>query len=270
MRFKEVGLDFKSAYGEATLETPLRSLERSASQVFTLDIYLLIKPVLARAGAVRVISCNETFTCDIYTVSNCGVAQKQWHVSHYEPTSLFSCSCLRMESFGLPCTHLIAVLVHLNILEFLKCLILRRWTKAAKQFIRTEDNHDGHDNFFWESQKACQYASLVDHCQNMSKMSLVTDVDFEETKNMVIKRIMDLKAKHYNVCTQNEHASNPNATTHNGNPVLLNPASRVRDADVHPNGTRVRRVQKCSHCKTSGHNIVSCPELRNIARSQDI
>ncbi|KAL4357720.1 hypothetical protein AHAS_Ahas09G0214900 [Arachis hypogaea] len=45
----------------------------------------------------------------------------------------FVCSCLRMESFGLPCVHILAVLVRLDFVSLPKNLVLPRWSKAAKE-----------------------------------------------------------------------------------------------------------------------------------------
>jgi len=42
------------------------------------------------------------------------------------------CSCLRMESFGLPCPHIIHLLFYLDFVEIPKFLGLDHWTKDAK------------------------------------------------------------------------------------------------------------------------------------------
>ncbi|RYR33746.1 hypothetical protein Ahy_A10g048374 [Arachis hypogaea] len=46
-----------------------------------------------------------------------------------EKTSMLaSCSCMRIESFGIPCKHIVCVLVHEDIDELPRSLVLPRWT----------------------------------------------------------------------------------------------------------------------------------------------
>ena len=44
-----------------------------------------------------------------------------WCVVSYCPSTVdFSCSCMRMQSIGLPCDHILVVLVSLNFMELPK------------------------------------------------------------------------------------------------------------------------------------------------------
>ncbi|KAL4293543.1 hypothetical protein AHAS_Ahas18G0138600 [Arachis hypogaea] len=43
------------------------------------------------------------------------------------------CSCMRMESLGIPCDHIVRVLVHRHIPKLPESLVLRRWRKDAKE-----------------------------------------------------------------------------------------------------------------------------------------
>ncbi|KAK7255317.1 hypothetical protein RIF29_28724 [Crotalaria pallida] len=42
-------------------------------------------------------------------------------------------SCMGMESFGLPCPHIVVVLVHKDVEELPSSLVLNRWCKTAKE-----------------------------------------------------------------------------------------------------------------------------------------
>jgi hypothetical protein len=37
-----------------------------------------------------------------------------------------------MESMGIPCEHIVGVMIYLNMVEIPFCLLLERWTKHAK------------------------------------------------------------------------------------------------------------------------------------------
>ncbi|KAJ1379107.1 Zinc finger, PMZ-type [Sesbania bispinosa] len=54
------------------------------------------------------------------------------------------CTCQRMESIGLPCEHIVALLHHLEITELPDSLVLQRWTKYAKQCVEGS-NVEGHN-----------------------------------------------------------------------------------------------------------------------------
>ncbi|CAJ2657880.1 unnamed protein product [Trifolium pratense] len=59
---------------------------------------------------------------------------------HENKWAYMSCSphlslCKKMESFGLPCEHIIAVLVFLDVAELPNTLVAARWTKNAKDAI---------------------------------------------------------------------------------------------------------------------------------------
>ncbi|RYR25634.1 hypothetical protein Ahy_B02g059487 [Arachis hypogaea] len=55
-----------------------------------------------------------------------------WRVFCCDIEMEFNCSCMRMESFGIPCEHIVCVLVHEDIEEFSRSLVLPRRTKIAK------------------------------------------------------------------------------------------------------------------------------------------
>lgn len=52
------------------------------------------------------------------------------------PSSLeFKCSCMRLDSLGIPCEHLIVVMVSLDIVNLLDSVVYKIWTKCAKDYL---------------------------------------------------------------------------------------------------------------------------------------
>lgn len=129
MRYKEVEADFESVHGEPVLQTQLQGLESSAASLYTKEVFMLFRPVLQRAYTTMVDGYTKTTTSYIYTVTKYRRDGFEWYVS-YCPSSLeLKCSCMRMESMGIPCEHLIVVMMKLNIVNLLECLVLNRWRK---------------------------------------------------------------------------------------------------------------------------------------------
>ncbi|KAJ1384859.1 Zinc finger, PMZ-type [Sesbania bispinosa] len=132
MRYNDMEAEFESSYGEPVLETNFESLERSSARVFTRDVFYKFCEVLKRVSTTKVIGCKQTQRFCIYIVSKYHNAGSEWYVSYNPRSVMLKCSCKRMESFGLPCVHIVAVMVFVDMSELPKCLILDRWTKNEK------------------------------------------------------------------------------------------------------------------------------------------
>ncbi|KAJ1442790.1 Zinc finger, PMZ-type [Sesbania bispinosa] len=126
MRFKEVEADFDSIHGQQELQTELRALERSASKLYTKEV------VLQSASRVNVTGERRSGFGFIYTVTKYRRPSKEWHVFFWPSTTKMRCSCQRMESIGIPCDHLVAVIVYLHMEDIPESLVLKRWTMCAK------------------------------------------------------------------------------------------------------------------------------------------
>ncbi|XP_057418155.1 protein FAR1-RELATED SEQUENCE 5-like [Lotus japonicus] len=251
LRYKEIESDFNSSYGKIVPKTKVRDLEKSAAAQFTKGVFLKFRMVLERLGTMIVLGFEENMTCTNYIVTNYPAKDKTWHVSYHESTVQFTCSCYKMETHGLPCDHLVAVLVYLGIREMPKCLVLDRWTKSAKHGIRAAFNDD---TLYWDSHNLCQYSSMVDHCHYMCNLSLVNDEEIHETRAMIAKRVQFLKLKY-------EFSAPPNGAVGGVGSVRLgNPTPAVRDDITRPSKAKGRRPNKCSRCKVAGHNKKSCPQ----------
>ncbi|RYQ98861.1 hypothetical protein Ahy_B07g086677 [Arachis hypogaea] len=57
--------------------------------------------------------------------------EKEWEVLRQIVGNKFSYTCMKMESFGLPCVHILAVLVRLEYTIIPNTLVIRRWSKTA-------------------------------------------------------------------------------------------------------------------------------------------
>ncbi|KAJ1421051.1 Zinc finger, SWIM-type [Sesbania bispinosa] len=83
-RQKEVEADFESIIGEPVLQTSFLDIERCAANYYT----------------------------------------KKWYVSLVPPTVELKCSCLRMESMGISCEHIVALLHYLEISSLLRSNVM--------------------------------------------------------------------------------------------------------------------------------------------------
>jgi hypothetical protein len=196
-RFREIEADFQSNYGQPVMRTSLRGIERSAAKQFTKEIFILFRSVLKRAMLLRVTECQEMSTGFILKVDKyCGDGQI-WHVTYCEDPLDLRCSCLRMESLGLPCDHIVAVMLYLDVDDLPSCLVLPRWSKHAKDQIREKY---GNGSLYWDSQPAARYSGIVQMSKVVAEL-VHNDVDeFNNVVDILGGEIRRLKIKKKSKC----------------------------------------------------------------------
>jgi hypothetical protein len=164
MRYTELEADFGSVHGDPVLETPLPLLERVVAQLYTREVFLLFQPVLRRACTCTVVDSRQSVSYYFFTVMRYPKQNIEWQVS-FCPTSLqFKCSCERLESLGIVCEHVVAVLVFLNIVMLPDCLVIKRWTKNAKDGIAS---YTPKKNLPIEPASVSQFTTVVEKCKRM-------------------------------------------------------------------------------------------------------
>lgn len=142
LRYMVDEANYESIRGEQVLQTTFPDLERSGSSVFTREIFFIFRDLLRRSGAMTVADGKRTSSNTMYKVEKYRVHGKAWHVSHNPTVPEFRCSCQRLESYGLPCAHILVVIVKHNVGELPSCLVLDRWTNGAKDKVH-HGNIDG-------------------------------------------------------------------------------------------------------------------------------
>ncbi|XP_045807515.1 protein FAR1-RELATED SEQUENCE 5-like [Trifolium pratense] len=192
-RFKEVEADFHSQYGNAVLQTPLRSLERSASKQFTHEIFCLVRSVLKKVSLISLCDTQEMASFSSYSVTKYQDEGHVCRVSHSPSNNEFKCSCLRMESIGIPCEHIVAIMVYLDTVEFPTNLVLNRWSKFAKDSIRGNVNDGSH---YWDSHLVARHANLVHLSKEVSDLAYKDVDDYKNYLDYLTNEITRLKSKY--------------------------------------------------------------------------
>lgn len=138
--------------------------------------------MLNNAHMMCVRRCRDALTYMIYAVCRNVAGSHEWHVSFYPSCYEFRCSCLRMESLGLPCEHIVAMLSHLSIEDLPNILILKRWTNGAKDGVYSPLN--GGTNC-WDSQKSDRCGALMDLYRFLSDLNFDSANEFTKARGMV-------------------------------------------------------------------------------------
>ncbi|KAG4954584.1 hypothetical protein JHK87_040178 [Glycine soja] len=200
-RYKVVVADYLSTCEKEVLQTNLRSLERSGDELFTKEMFKLFQYYLCKTIKLRVVDCKEMVTFSVYiVVKYC--SGSVWCVSYCPSTVDFTCSCMRMQSIGLPCDHILAVLVSLNFMELPSSLVLNRWSKLA-----TEQMKDKYPDsaMYWDSQLMARYATLVEVSRQVCAAAYCDEEEYDKMLHFLSNEATRLKLKQ-----NNEHCVDDN------------------------------------------------------------
>lgn len=187
-----------------------------------------------------------------------------WYVSFFANDMNFKCSCERLESLGIPCEHIVFVLVFLDIVVLPECVVLSRWTKSAKDLLGV------HTDNTWSNDPTlkCQYLGLVERGKRLAKAAVFCRIPQHlcDTFDIICKRTEFLES------LVKGGVSN---TRHEGvfPEEILNPArarnkgcgSQSSTASNKGNHKEKARKPRTSFlCKGVGHNRKSCPRKHQI------
>ncbi|KAF1894767.1 hypothetical protein Lal_00021061 [Lupinus albus] len=202
MRNNEVVEDFKSSYGDELLETPYHNLEGHAASIYIRVVFKEFREILFEAAKLRIISSQQTSSHVIYKIGKHYNPNKKWYVSHYDNGSNMDikCSCKRMESFGMPCSHSVFVLLILDISQLPSCLVLERWIKKAKNI---EGVNFQQCELSRESDKTSRYEALSDACRVLCNLACEKEEDFSEMLEKVYNECSRLRSKQHSSSMEN-------------------------------------------------------------------
>ncbi|KAJ1428168.1 Zinc finger, PMZ-type [Sesbania bispinosa] len=253
-RYRELEADFASVNGEPIMQTNIKVLEKSACRSFTWEVFTLFLPALARGSTVRVKSSTTLMSQTIFTVTKYGRAGNEWHVSWMPNPFQIRCSCKRMESFGLPCDHIVGVLVHLNIEEMPKCLVLDRWTMGIKEKIH-ECNVD--QNTVWDSVYLARCGALDWLCRLMTRKCARSTMKYNVTRDLVTRHLQWLGESDEGIGDENEK---PEEREIIRDPVRVGSKGCAATSTSQP--LKSRKRQRCRLCGEVGHNRTTCSTIR--------
>ncbi|KAL3016462.1 hypothetical protein AAZX31_06G214500 [Glycine max] len=243
-RYRAVVADYSSTYGKEVLQTNLRSLERSGDELFTKEMTIKL----------RVVDCKDMATFSVFTiVKYC--SGSVWRVSYCPSTIEFTCTCMRMQSIGLPCDHILAVLVSLNFMELPSSSVLNRWSKLATKQIKDKYPDSA---MYWDSQLMGRYATLVEVSREVCAAAYRDEEEYDKMLHFLSNEATRMKSKQ-----NSEHCVDDNQTHQQDDDFagILDPVV-VRSKGCGQVGMdesgRQRRIQKCRQCGGIGHNKRSC------------
>ncbi|KAJ1409099.1 FAR1 DNA-binding domain [Sesbania bispinosa] len=147
-----------------------------------------------------------------------------------------------------------SVLENLKMKELPQSVVLKRWTKGAKDNMTSNRSNSLN---LWDAQKIFRCGALNDLYRELADLQSDTIEEYNEARekaSLLIRAIEARKAR--------ERAQNCESRQHE--PQTLRDPIRVRhkgrgSGSTSAVGLRVKRTTKCTYCRVVGHNRLTCP-----------
>ncbi|KAL7164412.1 hypothetical protein ACSBR2_040344 [Camellia fascicularis] len=191
MRVNEAETESKTENSFPVLTTLLRSLEKHAAELFTRKIFSLFQHEIRKEGKLFVmervqLEDHRTYRFGEYKAPTC-----TWTVEYFPADITMKCCCLKFESFGIPCCHMIVVMKSEQLMCIPPSCVLQRWTRRGRS--------------------KCQQLSLTQICSTLtqttrfgilsscfSEMSYYAsqaDKEFEEAREIAFQLTSQMKKR---------------------------------------------------------------------------
>ncbi|RYR00581.1 hypothetical protein Ahy_B07g088702 [Arachis hypogaea] len=238
MRFNEFNADYESTRGVPVMQTCIELLERYAAELYTHEIFLFFRPILSRARSMRVLNIDNTDDCIKYIVCKHGRPDFTWTVDFRQEEMIFMCTCLRMDSFGIPCEHIVKILVDRDIREIPRSLIKSALNDPSR--------------FTRDAVVISRQSALVEFSKQLAAIAAKVPERYEETRDLIMGLFSSYKA-----------ADEGDNQPHSG-------VARSSNPYVHPTTggsgqpSKKKKRQHCSVCQMEGHKKTTCPWQKDI------
>ena len=169
--------------------TQFVAIEKHAAEVYTRNIFMMVRKQLKRQGLyfkVDVVSMPERTK---YYLGKYDCPERVWIVEVNNESMQMECTCMKLESKGVPCCHIFRVMVLQNMKQIPEPCIYRRWTRLV---CGRSENRNLEIGLFVAVTQMARYGMLSTLCGPMcyyashveSGTRYLTDAIQKETEHM--------------------------------------------------------------------------------------
>ncbi|XP_057744829.1 protein FAR1-RELATED SEQUENCE 5-like [Arachis stenosperma] len=253
LRDTEDELDFRSWYGTSVLQTEIVKLEKSGWTMFTREMFFRFRDSLKRCVRVRICEFNETENPHAYTLQKYRRPEMNWKVYRDPVANRFTCTCMRMESFGIPCVHILSVCVRLDLVEIPENLVLRRWSKAAKMEVHNQcvEQHTTDRSVTYRT----RLGSFSQLCKRLGHVACMSDENFKLYSKKLLSDALFLEIKYGLRPSTDDITAAQDCGVQD--PIRVRTKGTGRMSQAGGSAPKIKR--KCSTCGKLGHRRTRYP-----------
>ncbi|XP_020242308.1 protein FAR1-RELATED SEQUENCE 9-like isoform X1 [Asparagus officinalis] len=267
--------DFRSLQYKPSSWSP-SPIERHAQKIYTRAMFRVFKDQLKEIFSY---SLNEMEPKPLYKLvqvpnSDKPIARRRTYIVNFQAPTTVSCNCKMFEFSGMVCSHVVKVLLHLDILEIPSEYILKRWTKSAK-----EESFDTHQCLSIESSNSST-KTLMFNSLSRKIMKLVvegsTSIELYNLANKKIDQVMgelvatkkhllenksghdDMTQIQGSACSQTQENIIDNNCIVRAPPISNCKGKRKMQRFKPPSELKAKKQRTCGKCQGKGHNSRTC------------
>ncbi|KAH9668083.1 protein FAR1-RELATED SEQUENCE 5 [Citrus sinensis] len=124
--------DYDSKEVRPVLITHMKPFEAAATEAYTRAMFRLVRDQILQEGMLIAVEVASEDNSKSFRVKKWKVSEDECRVHIQGTWDTVSCTCLMMETVGIPCSHLFAVMKVENLEVIPRCMILPQWKKEAK------------------------------------------------------------------------------------------------------------------------------------------
>jgi zinc finger SWIM domain-containing protein 3 len=239
--------DFQSYSSDPVLTTGLNSIEKDASKIYTLEMFKEVKKQIVKSSALIVSEREEVEDKLLFKLTKTCDTKYEKEVFYDTANSSFYCQCRLFEARGIPCSHIIFVMKEEHVDHIPSGLILKRWTKNAKNRIMAPNVGKGLDSNLTDVDRCGAYSAA---CNRFCKVAAESGACF----NDVMDDILKLTEKYSNLKLRGSvRTQNSEMDKHIGDPDAVNSKGAPKKK------IRLKRPKHRSKCTDTKHDVRTCP-----------
>ncbi|KAF7151281.1 hypothetical protein RHSIM_Rhsim02G0172000 [Rhododendron simsii] len=258
LRHNEAKVQVESVNSTPVLSTCMKRIEKHAADTYTRGIFNKLLKKIKKEQSLFKVEKVELEDFRVYYLSRYQQPDATGSVNYQPNDGIMKCSCLKFESIGFPCQHMISVMKMEHMREIPSSLILQRWTKTTKSF----HLHGSTPMLEWVTQMT-RFGALSSTCVEICYYTSHIAKGYNETNKEITKltsRMRDLYVFHVEEeqrnMRQNDNVEGTSMHFGVGNPIIIKgkgPHNLAKDF--------IPKTRKCGNCRKSGHIRTKCPKL---------
>ncbi|XP_015891017.3 protein FAR-RED ELONGATED HYPOCOTYL 3-like [Ziziphus jujuba] len=178
---EDLGADHVDINKKPVLKLPLE-MEKQMAEIYTCKIFYRFQDELWHSLVTTPQIVSENDTHKMYTIQNCpnGGVPRFREITYDKVLDYASCSCKKFKSEGIPCRHILAILLLFGNIPLPNQYIMKKWTRVAKsQIIYDKEDLEitgkGGSMLTWRSKLQKLFLELVDNIMSNEEAAVIVN-----------------------------------------------------------------------------------------------
>ncbi|KAK9215764.1 hypothetical protein WN944_007770 [Citrus x changshan-huyou] len=241
--------DYDSKEARPVLITHMKPFEAAAAEAYTRAMFRLVRDQILQEGMLIAVEVASEDNSKSFRVKKWKVSEDECRVHIQGTWDTVSCTCLMMETVGIPCSHLFAVMKVENLEAIPRCMILPRWKKEAKVGVTSEVQERCSQHYM---SVEARMGSLHAACRTLQRFAAQSSQAYELAITEIHKVSMQLEAMSCETATDKPKRHMGRRFEVQDPVIVLTKGCRKKQKMDPP------QQRKCRRCGNGGHTVRTC------------